>query len=99
MCVFNTRERTKANVVCSSPKSVFFVPQHALCFPHSSGFYLVGGFFFVFIAFAPLDKRSVRMGVAESSLQRLYIMHRMTLQRLCEHSLARKRTICPLKDY
>lgn len=34
------------------------------------------------------------------SLKSLYIMHHLTLQRLCEHSLALgKLTFCPLKDY
>lgn len=56
-------------------------------------------FFFVYIALSPLDNTSVRMGVAASSLESLYIMHHMTLQRLCEHSLASKPTVCPLKDY
>lgn len=34
-----------------------------------------------------------------SSLESLYIMPYLTLQRLCEHSLASKLTFCPLKDY
>lgn len=34
-----------------------------------------------------------------SPLKSVYIMHYLTLQRLCEHSLTVKLTFCPLKDY